>query len=232
MKRFINKLLINRFFQGGMILTVTNFIVGFLNYLFNSFSGKLLGPEKYSEISALFSYLFIFAVPSSVIHSEIIRRLGYAGKNRFQLIKSWEEWYRKIIRKWNFLLIFFVPFFIFIIPPLTNLSLIYSFTLMILILTTFFSIFYTSTLLGLHLFFLYSIVLILSTLTKLIGPVLVYFGIDGATTIAVFIMLSSVILVIVSKINLERTLKKIKTRYSSNKKLYHLLFNRQIIILT
>src|SRR3990167_10800062 len=98
MKRFINKLLINRFFQGGMVLTSTNLILGFLNYLFNSLSGKLLGPAKYSEISALFSYLVIFGVPSAVIQTEIIRRLGQAGTDRLKLVKSWNEWYIKIIR--------------------------------------------------------------------------------------------------------------------------------------
>src|SRR3989344_3767766 len=102
MKKFIGKIFFNRFFQGGMVLTTTNLILGFLNYLFNSLSGKLLGPAKYSEISALFSYLVIFGVPSAVIQTEIIRRLGNAGPDRFRLVKSWNEWYIKKIRKWKF----------------------------------------------------------------------------------------------------------------------------------
>lgn len=232
MKKYLKKIFFNRFFQGGMVLTSTNLILGFLNYLFNSLSGKLLGPAKYSEISALFSYLIIFGIPSSVITTEIIRKLGNAGMERFRLVKSWNEWYGKIIRKWRILVIFFLLFFVFVIPPLTNLSLIYSLTLITLVLMSFLSVFYTSAMLGLHLFFLYALATIISTLVKLLGPVLVYTGINGTTVIAVFINFSSVVLVFISYLGINRLLKKVKNKYSSEKKLTRVLFNRQMMILT
>lgn len=232
MKKIINNFLHNKFIQGGAILTATNFLVGFLNYLFNSLSGKLLGPAKYSEITALFSYLVIFAVPASVIHAEIIRRLGAAGKKKFALIKIWEEWFSRTLNKWRFLLIIYLLLFFFIVPPLTNLTLLYSITLMVLLLMTLLSIFYTSAMLGLRMFFLFAIVLILSTLVKLLGPFFVYFRVDGITTIALFIMASSVMLVISSKIAVAHSLRSIKAGLVSNKRLIHVLFNKQIIIMT
>src|SRR3989344_1859191 len=210
MEKFFRRLYHNSFFQGGMMLTITNLIVGFLNYLFNSLSGKLLGPAKYSEISVLFAYLVILGVPASVIQAEIIRRLGNAGNKRIELIKSWQLWFFSFFDKWKYLIIFYVFFFILIIPSLTNLTLLYSLTLMVLLLMTFFSIFYISALLGLHLFFLYSLTLILSTIAKLLGPLLVYIGIDGSATIAIFIVISSVTLVLAGKIGLDRLLRKVK----------------------
>jgi len=230
MKKQLKSLAENKFIQGGFFLTTSNFIVGFLNYLFNSLSGKLLGPEKYSEIAAIFAYLWILAVPSQVITTDLIRRLGAKDKDRLVTAKTWEQWFVKKIRYWWWLLIPYIAF-IFFLPTLTNLSLLSSFVISISFLLSLISVFYTSSLLGLHLFITFSLILIFSTLIKLVGPILVYFHVDGLTTIAILLILSSVASVIGGKIALNHLLKSTYSKIVGlDKRIIHFIFNRNIII--
>ncbi|PJC81260.1 hypothetical protein CO007_05560, partial [Candidatus Roizmanbacteria bacterium CG_4_8_14_3_um_filter_36_10] len=102
-KRWIKSAFNNKFVKGGLFFTLANFLGGFLNYLFNSLSGKLLGPAKYSEITALFSYLTIFSLPITVITVDIIRRLGEKGKLRLSYFKMGEDWFWQRIYHWRYL---------------------------------------------------------------------------------------------------------------------------------
>ncbi len=231
LKNKLIKIINNKFFQGGFFLTASNFLVGFLNYLFSSLSAKTLGPAKYSEIVAVFAYLWILAVPTQVISSDLIRRLGSKGKERYHNLKIWEQWFYKKILYWWWLLI---PYFAscIIVSKLTNLSILYSVVLLIVFLTSFLSVFYTSSLLGLHLFLSYSLVIILVTLIKLIGPILVYFRLDSLFTIAFFIVLSSIALIILGKIFLNKALKNIFTKKKSDKRIKTYFLSKSIIILS
>lgn len=219
----------NKFLRGGALLTITNFLVGFLNYLFNSLAGKALGPAKYSEITALFSYLLILSVPMTTISTEIIRRLGQIGETRQTVITSWEVWIWSVIRRWSFLL---VPYFllIFIVPRLTNLSADSSVTLQLVLILSILSVFYVASLLGLHLIWAYSLVVVISTLVKLVGPVLVLFQIGDLRSVLVFVSLSSLFMLILAKVFLQRTVGKVLSyRPLINKRLSQLIFSKSII---
>lgn len=235
MKKNIVNLFKNKFIRGGFLLTVTNFLVGFLNYLFSSFTGKLLGPSGYGEIAALFSYLAILSVPMQVITTDLIRRLGEKGSMRLTVLKSWEVWFWNKVLCWKYLLI---PYFLtlFFLPKLTNLSLLFSLTLLLLLLISFASTIYTGSLQGAHLFFWFSAISIIATLIKLLGPIFVYFRIGGLTTIVTFLLLSSSSIVFFGKFLFQRLVKsqtsvRHLTEKVIQKRIIPLIFNKSILII-
>jgi len=230
MVKIVGRIFNNKFIQGGMLLTITNFLVGFMNYLFNSLAGKALGPAKYSEITALFSYLFIFLVPIATISTEIIRRLGQKGKTRLTVIKSWESWFWKKIRRWSFLVL---PYFLLILwlPRWTNLSLQSSISLLLILLLSFFSVFYAASLLGIHRLFDYSLALIIATFIKLIGPVLVILKLGNLSLILIFIVVSNLVLWIMDKILLQKAVKNQKAQPPVEKRIAEIIFTKSIFII-
>lgn len=226
----IKKLSENKFFRGGILLTAATFVVGPLNYLFTSLSGKILGPSGYSEIAALFSYLGIFSVPLSVINTDVIRRLGAKRENRFDVFGKWENWLWQKIRRWKF---FIIPY-IFLIPAvsyITNLSTPFSFTLLILSLLSFLGVFYLAALQGLHLFFAFAALAIISVIIKLLGPIFIFFKIDGLSTISVFLILSSLSTILLAKFILSKysisTLNQVSSHAPAIKEI---IFRKEIYI--
>lgn len=230
MKKIATRISKNKFFRGGVFLTAASFINGFLNYLFNSLSGKVLGPSGYSEIAALFSYGILFLIPVQVIGIDLIRRIGEKGVDRTSFVKAWDLWFVAKIKRWWWL---FIPYFLqtLVLTKITNLSPIFSFTLLATTLLTFLSAFYLAALQGLHLFFIYSVIGIIATLIKLIGPVLVFFKIDGLITVALFLILSSLSTVAFGQFYLGRLYKNVSiSGIKVEKKLRQLFLNRWIII--
>ncbi|PIV08984.1 hypothetical protein COS31_02660 [Candidatus Roizmanbacteria bacterium CG02_land_8_20_14_3_00_36_15] len=229
-KRWIKSAFNNKFVKGGLFFTLANFLGGFLNYLFNSLSGKLLGPAKYSEITALFSYLTIFSLPITVITVDIIRRLGEKGKLRLSYFKMGEDWFWQRIYHWRYLLIlyFLSGFFL---PRITNLSLLFSFTLLVLTIFNIIGVIYSAGLQALHLFGFFSFIAIISVIIKLTGPLFVYFHVGELDTIAVFIIFSSLLGIVMSKYRIDKITKKIVAKsIVINKRLIALIFDRRIII--
>lgn len=230
MKEKIKSLGRNKFFQGGIYLTVASFATGFLNYLFNSLTGKLFGPSGYGEIAALFSYAGIFGIPIQVLTADLIRRLGTKGEQKGISVKTWEIWFWQRLNHWKF---FLVPFFLspLILPSLTKLTPLFSFTLIILIFISFISILYLGALQAMHLFFAASAIGIFAALIKLIGPVFVFFKIDGLTTVALFLIISSFFTVAAAKIFLSHRFKNLKPKAKKfEKRIAHVLFNKQIFL--
>ena len=58
--------------EGG-VLFIASLIGGFSNYLYNIIIGRMLGPENYSEVTALFSVIVIASVPSATIQTVITK---------------------------------------------------------------------------------------------------------------------------------------------------------------
>ena len=232
MKKIVKHISKNKFFRGGIFLTAASFISGFLNYLFNSLSGKVLGPSGYSEIAALFSYGILFLIQVQVIGIDLIRRIGEKGVDRANFVKAWDSWFMAKIKRWWWL---FIPYFLqtLILPKITNLSPVFSFTLLTTTLLTFLSAFYLAALQGLHLFFVFSMIGIAATLIKLMGPVLVFFKVDGLYTVAFFLIMSSFSTVLLGKLYLNRLYKNVSiSGIKVEKKLRQLFLNRWIIITT
>lgn len=190
MKTVIKNLWSNEFYQGGFVITIGSFIVNFLNYLFNFFAAKSLGPKGYGEITALISYLSIFSLPFAIISTIIIQKVSAAGINRKTYALSLECLF---VSKTRRILLFCAPllFFIPFIPRLTNLSPLSSYILIPLIILSFLSSFYLAANQGLRLFLLTTIVAIGAATFKFTGSFLSYFGVDGITVIVIFLFLST-----------------------------------------
>lgn len=70
MKRYINRALtIGRdpVAVNSMVMFIGTMAINFGAYLYHLVVGRIMGPEKYGEFSALFSLLFVLSVPSTVI---------------------------------------------------------------------------------------------------------------------------------------------------------------------
>src|SRR3989344_8786857 len=105
----------NDFFRGGAFYTVSAFLINFLNYLFSFSSAHILGPRGFSEITTLFSYLSITAIPTLVVSSFIIQKVASSGKNKFNYALALEElFWRKIKIFW------FIPFTLLLFSPFVS----------------------------------------------------------------------------------------------------------------
>jgi len=235
MRKKISALAKHPFVQGGIILTFSNIITGFLNYLFNSLSAKALGPAGYGEITTLFSYLVVFSVPLGVISTDLIRRIGYLKSDKTNTILGWESWIWKKIYQWRLLI---VPYCLLtlIIPRLTNLSLFSSIALLIFIFLAFIGTFYNATIQGLQLFSIAAGLSIVSVLLKLVGPLLVSFHFGGVNLVIAVLVIGSFLLLPVYQIIIHKKLinnqEKSITPVPLNKRIISLFINQNIIITT
>ncbi len=57
----------NRFLRASSIVFLGSVVANFLNYVFNLYMGRLLPPDVYGEMVALFTLLLIVSVPASTI---------------------------------------------------------------------------------------------------------------------------------------------------------------------
>ena len=154
MQILLKRLWDNKFLKGGIFYTTAAFLVNLMNYLFNLIAGRSLGPQGYGELTTLFSYLSITTVPTVVFSNFIIQKIAGATNNTI-LAKSLENLFWEKLRR---LFIFIILLFLLapILSKLTNLSLFFSFCLILLFLLTIISSIYGSLLQGLQLFFLFS----------------------------------------------------------------------------
>ncbi len=191
MMSFLKRLWNNEFYQGGIYLTVSSFLVNILNYFFNLVTGRALGPIGFGEITTLLSYTTIFSVPILVVSMIIIEKLGAKGRERFNFAKDLEKWFLSKIKRWWFLIflaLLFSPF----VPRITNLSTFSSYFLIPLIILAFLGAFYGALGQGLRLFFEFSVVSIIAVAVKLAGGILALLGIGRLNIVVIFILLSSI----------------------------------------
>lgn len=187
----IKKLWDNEFLRGGFFLTGATFLTNILNYCFNLLIARSLGPSGFGEIASLFSYISIISVPIAVITILITQKISAANHTAYTVTQSLEYFFWSKIRKWWFLgvpLLLFIPF----IPQLTRLQTITAYTIPILIIASFGSSFYNASFQGLKLFILVAVFGMIGVLFKLVGALLVFFGVDGLTTVMLFLIISAI----------------------------------------
>lgn len=220
----------HKFLQGGVIFTVANVLAGLINYLFNSLSAKALGPGKYSEITALFSYITIISIPIAVLSTDIIRRLGSRGNEKKQAFLLWNQWVWRTIFKYKILLIPY-SLSLFILPKIMNLTFLSSLTLLLLLPGTFITAYYVAAFQGLQLFMLAAITIIVPVLVRLIGPfVAIYIG-DSLSVILFFVILSGLLSIVVSSYIMDHTLRGLKIKKATiQKKVRQVLFRKELMI--
>lgn len=190
MKPFnFSKLLRNSFIQGGTIFVIANFVVGFLNYLFNVLAGRALGPEDYGEIVAMYSYVIILSIPTGVLGAVLIQKIG-ASTYPEELIASWSGWIGEKLRRlwWMVVLpVLLIP----VLPFVANISPVTSSVLIGLVLIGYGTFFFSTTLQGLHRFIPFAGISIIATIIKLIGPAIVFFFVGDIYMVFIAIILSS-----------------------------------------
>jgi len=229
MKALLDRLRKNKFVQGGAILTLAHYSASFLNYLFNSFAGKALGPDGFSEIAALFAYVNIFSIPMVIITTIIIRRLGHAGSQRNAVGKTFEKWFWMKSKRW----LYFVPFVyisVFFLPAITNLSTMSSFTLVSLIILNLCAVLYISLLQGMHLFLQFSVATLLIAGFKFAGALGAYFEVGHLNFVYSCVIAGTLMPILYGKFALSKITIPSKSTYSFEKNIRHILFQKQVII--
>jgi len=227
MKSFFSKISKNSFVQGGFLLTITSFATGFLNYLFNLFVGKALGPAGFGEIAALFAYLIIFSIPIGIIGTIIIQRLGEAKDGFTEATRIHKMLFGLFRQKWYLIILLAIitPF----LPRITNLTPIVAYSLPFLLIGGVLGAYYNGALQGLHLFFWYSVLAILGTLVKLIGATFALFGIGGLNIVLLFLVLSTIVGVTASHYVFVKSVKReINGTIANNNILLKIFKDRQV----
>lgn len=173
MKRTISFIQNNLFLKGGLIFSLSNFLIGFLNYLFHSISAKSLGPIMYSEITTLFSIIALVTLPLGIMGNLIIQRLGYAGVHRETVASGLQAW---MVERKNIILCFFGVICLggLSFPYIFKISSLTSLVLVVLIILTLIITFYNALAQGLHLFYLFAIGSLAVTLVKFSGSLFAY----------------------------------------------------------
>ena len=231
MKQKLLKLSRNKFIQGGAILTSANFIVNICGYLFHILSARIGGPIVYGEIVALFSYMAIIGIPTTIIVTIIIRRLSSAGEMRNAVAFGFEQWLIQKAKHWWWLLfIYFFP--VFFIPKYTNLLFISALVLLLTIFIGFINSIYGAMLLGAHYFLGYSISIITIALIKIAGPLFAFFLPNDLIIIYSFIIIGFIIGLFICIYSLHKNISKPhkKKPYILNKSIMSVLFEKVTII--
>ncbi len=226
----IRALSINLFVRGGFLLTGANFLTGFLNYLFNIFIGRSLGPEGLGEITALFSYLVVISIPLGIFNTVLIQKMSSHNKPKLFASKLY-EWIVTMTKKWWIILVFILltaPF----LPNITSLSLAASWAVPLLIVFALLGSFYNSALQGLHLFYWFTVIGVISTLLKLTGATIVFLGYGTIDTVILFIVISSSAPVLLSQYVFKKHVNIRVKKAISNTFIRHLFDNRQLALTT
>lgn len=193
----------NSFFRGGIYLFAANFATSFFNYLFNIIVAHSLGPKIFGDLTAVFSYVVICTVPLSVVTAYIIQRIGEAGDQRVDMAISIEKYIMDTFTKYWYVIFPFVAIMPFI-PKITNLSGATGYILIPLVLLSCVAGLYDAMFQGVRFFLILSLIGVVTTLTKLLGALLIPLPFDDLNTIIFFILLSMAIKIIYSRLVFER----------------------------
>lgn len=227
----MRKLLRNPFVQGGVYLTATNFIIGFLNYLFNIGAARILGPEGYGNITTLFAYLGILTIPLNAFTSVLIQKIGAKGDSGKVFAKGVERWTFQKIGRWWF--VFFAPLLLTpFMPSLTNLEPFVAYSIIPLVLISIISTMYDGIFNGLQIFFWYSVINILTISVKLLGLGAGYFASSPLIWLILFFNCSVVLKVVFNKILFNKNVKDISLNalMPLTKRVHKVLVDRQMLL--
>lgn len=74
--------------RNSAVMFIGNMTGSFMNYIYNLFMGRMLGPEKYGVLAALMSLLYIVNIPSSAITTTIVKYTSnYKGENKIGKVR-------------------------------------------------------------------------------------------------------------------------------------------------
>ena len=206
MKQTFNKLRSNAFVQGGFFFTVSNLLVGLINYFFNFLAGRALGPVGYGEIAALFSYLVILNIPIGVVGMLLIQKIG-AAEDPESYTVALQKWLKIKLKRWWFMFVILLAVTPFV-PRLTNLSPIAGYALPLLLVLSMLGAFYSGAIQGLHLFVWFSVLSLLGAVIKLGGSLLAIAGFGGLHSVILMIVLSTIITFVIGVIIFQKHVRR------------------------
>jgi O-antigen/teichoic acid export membrane protein len=179
----------NELLKHSSILFAASIIAGFLNYLFQLYVGRMLGPSDYGIYSSLVALLYIMSVPSSTIQTSVAKLVSDYSSDygKIKYLLKYVFWKLTVIA----VLVSFLFFIssIYVADFLRINSKIYFFLLSILLLISFLTPVLIGALQGMQMFFQMGINNVAGAFFKLLsGILLVYlgFGLNGAL-LALFI---------------------------------------------
>ncbi|OGK31020.1 hypothetical protein A3A93_06430 [Candidatus Roizmanbacteria bacterium RIFCSPLOWO2_01_FULL_38_12] len=197
-----------KFLKSSFFYWVASMICGIMNYFFNSYVGKALGPNGFGDITTLFSYVIVLSIPTGIIGTFLIIKIGDKLKNH-GYARSLFLWYINLLKnRWYLLALVFLlsPF----VAPLTGLPQTVAYFLIPILIINWIIAYYNSLLQGLHLLSTIAIVGLLMTAIKLAGGLSAFFFHQGILIILVSLFAGFVVNLLISHFVLSRFLAKAK----------------------
>ena len=206
----------NKYIQGGFLLTLSSFILNFLNYIFHFIAGRVLGPSGYGEITSLYSYISLISVPVAVVSTFFIQKISSQEYKQYKYTAMLEVFFWQLLKHWSWVLIpilLFIPF----IPRITNLTPIVGYTFIPFIIFGFIGSFYGSVFQGLRLFFLSALLGILGGVFKLTSIIPAIIKINNISGVVITQLFFSLITLGISIFIIRKILKKFRYKNSLQK---------------
>ena len=197
-----------KFLHAGILYWATSLLGGLMNYFFNSYVGKALGPKGFGDIATLFSYVIVLSIPTGIVGTFLIIKIGDKEKNR-DYASSLFHWYINLLKKrWFLLVLVFIltPF----VTPLTGLPQTVAYFLLPILIINWVIAYYSSLLQGLHLLSTIAIIGFLMTVIKLAGGLSAYFFHQGIIVVLLALFSGFVINLLISHFVLTRFLANAK----------------------
>src|SRR3989338_61410 len=92
LKKFIRTFVSLNFLQGGIFYWAASLFGGLMNYFFNSYVGKALGPNGFGDIIFFFFYVIVLSLPTGIVGTFLIIKIGNKKKNS-NYAKGFFQWY-------------------------------------------------------------------------------------------------------------------------------------------
>lgn len=108
MKKIIN-LFRHPLFSGSMVMIVGSNVISFLNYLYHLIMVRLLAPPSYGELVALFSLIGLLGILSSSLNLVVIKFVSAAKGNRE--IRGIVSWFNSKIFTFSLAIFLLITFF-------------------------------------------------------------------------------------------------------------------------
>jgi len=179
----------NELLKHSSILFAASVTAGLLNYLFQLYVGRMLGPSDYGIYSSLVALLYIMSVPSSTIQTSVAKLVSDHSSEPEKIKYLLKYVFRKLTLIALPVSVLFFISSIYIADFLKINSNMYFFILSILLFISFLAPVLIGTLQGMQMFVHMGINNVAGTFFKLLsGIILVYFGfgVNGAL-LALFI---------------------------------------------
>jgi len=180
---FIRLLRGNELLKHSSILFSASIIAGFLNYFFQVYVGRMLGPSDYGVYSSLVALLYIMSVPSSTIQTSVAKLVSEYNPEYEKIKYLLTHVFRKLTLLALLASVLFMISSVYLADYLRINSGIYFFILSILFFISFLGPVLVGALQGMQMFIQMGINSVAGTFFKLaFGVALVYlgFGVSGA----------------------------------------------------